>query len=1103
MQQIVIKKAYFDNIKVAVDAMNKFFASGFKMKTFPVINDDFQVDRIVARTLSWLNNIEPSWMEDPKAAVETLDKLKDYIGGQPAGEPVSTTEADEVGIPTPALTDANSPWKKIFSNEDKVATDKFHAFIGFKMLQYIANNFDQFDQLMNGVYTFELFTKPSQYRSAIDTFTKPIPLEELNQIAPFPGEYKLFDSAEYVGSIFANDQIKLPEGMEEATEVQRFNSYTDLADTEVVVDDTVQEAATVDYFSETKPAHIIYDAKTKKWKISKQFEAAVNKLLSAIRKCDTSDDLLEVFNKTEMDVDMFTQNVIPAILLRVFNNPKKYPFESHDAEAVQKYAKSYVSIVKKNKGAVRFERLDLFSTFKSDKEGTLKFLEDFLKLNLVNNSNATIENNTLLTVFNIFDSRIYFDILFNVASGELKDYSNEDEFVKAIRSQINQNSHVTNPYAKKEKPVTNALETSDEVSQESMQTVIGMKDLTLTDMVCCEEFLGAVYDEIDTLGDALYNAGTSAILVDHYIGESHVLFQEGVLKNMKEKSKKNRIIKIEKALQAHLPEEFILLIDNPPKKNENPRYLKGNGYLGILFNWADIEGGVNSSSLSKFMKQNQILMFSEFYDTDTLQAEFDVDKIKVLWLNLKDNSVMISDNPFNLDNFFMSDLKKFEPSISALLDNLDEWTGKPSVGVGGKSDDDADLDDEGDDEDITTEYEVVHRHIYTDGKKKKGHYVQSNKGEIPDYLKNRMGLNEDETQQDPDKKKSTTVTDVQLPPDLVDNAPTNDIDDLADSVNTRMNTPGAEGLEDMLGTGYQGPIGKQGGQGHVVYNITNNYSNSHNTSTVTSDDHSTGKTTKSTTTTTTTSNDLSSNKQTNAGTHKKASNNYDNTRPSSNSKDDDSFSNGKSVQEVFALLTSEEPLFVESDAGKPPKGNMLTSAMDADMATLSAQQKLKRGAQNVRNGIAASAKPVTRSKQWMKSMIDSLIKRDEDQVKAEMIENPSYRSAVYKAARIALKAGKFAIFSAISPYLGAAYLGVQGLKLADRERLRNEANQEIATEIQIIDKKIEYLQSQSRYGEANQEAQNELYKLLRIRQKLLDASTNAHKRKLQAPSSVY
>jgi hypothetical protein len=116
-------------------------------------------------------------------------------------------------------------------------------------------------------------------------------------------------------------------------------------------------------------------------------------------------------------------------------------------------------------------------------------------------------------------------------------------------------------------------------------------------------------------------------------------------------------------------------------------------------------------------------------------------------------------------------------------------------------------------------------------------------------------------------------------------------------------------------------------------------------------------------------------------------------------------------------------------------------------------------------------------------------------VKADIVENPSYRSAVYKAARIALKFGLFSVFSAISPVLGVGYLGVQGLKLADKERLRREASEEIATEIRIVDQKIENLKNRSYYGGSpSPENEEEMARLMRIRSKLVQMSTNAYKR---------
>ena len=472
---IVIKKEYFDNIRIAIDSMNKFFESNFKTKSFPVVNDDFQLDRIIARTISWLNNVEPSWTTDPKKVETALAKLKSFVGAsdetsEPADqedvtasteEPKEevTKEADEsaakeepkeapaeekpaektpkaatpkapadTAMETTPVDDGfeqddavvDSAWSKILDGTDKAALDTFHQFIGFKVLQFITNHFDDFENLMNGIYSFELFTKPSQYRSQIQLFTAPIDIPELTDVSPLPGEYKLFSIEDYVGSIFDNDQIKLPDDMMQETETARFAAFTDLANTEVQIDDTVQEAAEQNFFDGFKADHIKYDPATNKFKISKQFEAVINKLIAGLKNCETTEDLVKFFSKDEMNVNMFSSNVIPAILLRVFNSTKKYPFDTYDVDATRKYMSSYRSIAKQNAGARRFERIDLFSTFKTNKDATIKFLEDFLKLNLVNAGRPIISDRTLLTIFNIFDSHIYFTILFNLISKPLR-----------------------------------------------------------------------------------------------------------------------------------------------------------------------------------------------------------------------------------------------------------------------------------------------------------------------------------------------------------------------------------------------------------------------------------------------------------------------------------------------------------------------------------------------------------------------------------------------------------------------------------------------------------------------------------------------------------
>lgn len=1114
--QIVINKTYFDNIKVAIDAMNNFFASGFKTKSFPVVNNDFELDRILSRTLSWLNNVEPSWIENPNNAVQSLDTLKQAVSAAQTVPAVQTESAqfvqeftlieliatcavvatassltsmlirhhkdkkaiknqtfekemfdqlkivaklidstknfaimksdwkfdgpedgdsdkehewfhdqldfkahcdrvvDELGklgeclkkcetketalyltIPKETreytnfiwetidpftlmkinydkkkfykaedinpIKDAcaefetkttefaervkqifsgvineaveevhaepSNPWVKIISGEDKAASDVFHAFIGFKVLQYITNNFDKYEQLMNGIYSFELFTKPSAYREAITVFTSAIPMPELDIIAKLPGEYKLFDASDYVNSIFDNDQIKLPETMQPDTEIQRFQSFGDLQDCEIVINDSVQEAATIDYFT-AGSKNIKYSKG--KWSVSKSFESSVNTLLAKLRECDTTEDLLELFRKIKIKGSVFADTVVPAILVRVLTNPRKYQVDQTDAFI--NYTKSYLSIVKSNGGAKRFERIDLFSTFKTDKEGTIQFLEDFLKLNLVNNPNAVISNNTLLTVFNIFDSHIYLTLMYN-AMGDDKEPL--DGFIKRIRARINQNSRSANPYQKR-KEVTKTIEGSAQVVESVTETLKELGDMTVADMQYCEAFAGAVYDDIETIGDALYNNGVSAIMIDRYVHEA-------------------------------------------AENGEMPKYISSR--------------------------------------------------------------IGLSDKP-----------KK----------NPDEEERKKSKKkeVGASDDKDDDTDDFDD-------------------------------MPVPDYMRNRM---DSEGEIDP------SITDIQLPPDVPANKP----DDLANSIDARLDV-NASSLGDMLGADYKGQVkpANQGGPGSVVYNITNNYNNSHNTTT-----HNDLSQKRNVSNITTTNNDLSTNKRTNSGAKTTPANNKDNTRPSSNSKELDTFSSGKSVQEVFALLHSEEPLFVESVSGEPPKGDMLTDAMvkakDVDRATLPAQQKLKHGVQKVMNTGEAIKKPITRTKDWLRTTIDSFIKRDEERVKADLVENPSYRSALYKIARIALKTGKIAIFYAINPWLGVLAVGVEGAKALDKDRLRKEAEREIATEVQIIDEKIEHLKHGGRWGkEQSEEERQELYKLMRMRQKLVDMSTSAHKQQFANPKSVY
>lgn len=862
-KKIIIKKEYFDNIKTTIDSINSFFSSNFKDKNFPIVDSDFQLDSTLLGIVSWLNNVEPAWISDPSrvdSVIEAINKTAEDM------------EGDDI-------------YSQLVNENNTVVLDHINAFVGYKVLQYIADYFTEFNKFINGIYTFELYTKPSKYKDVIDLFSKTIPISEIEDVMG-NAEYRLFDKQKYVTGVFSNNQIKLPDTLKQDAEINRLENNDDL-DIEIVVDESVQEAAEVNFFEETKPEHLKYDEKKDKWVVSKQFEKAISKLISTLRKCDTTEDLKAILDKKGEvpEPDTFTSVVIPFILARTYSNPNKYMNENYDKEAMKKYTDSYDSITNKNNGAKRFAKYDIFSTFKTDKEGTIKFIEDFLKLNLVNDESAYISNNTLLTLFNIFDSRIYLDIMYNMLPDKVKKskYPTEDGFVKLVRARINKNSRSANVYKPDTKVKSgNDVQTSEEIQEYVTDSLKEFGDMSIADMMYCEHYQSLIHDEIKCLGDAMYNKGLSQIQVDNYIGESYDIFD----------------------------------------------------------------------------KEDSFIQEQEM-------------------------------------------------------------------------------------------------------------------GDIPDYMRNRIKLS-DETGNNPE----VTTTDVQLPPDV----PANPVDDLVTSIDAKLSAGG--GLEDMLGSGYNDNPNKNHHEGKVVYNITNNYNNSfnrnsNNTNTTTQNDLSTGKTT-----TTTNTNTNSHNKR--YTTHKNP-NNYNNSTDSSDTKDSANmisqteyatFSTGNSIHDVFTFLESEEPLSDGNDS-KPPKGDLLTHAMDRDREKLSKHQERKKTTQKIINTGRAVVKPIARTKKWLTDLVDSLIKRDEDKVKADIIEKPGFRTALFKAGRLALKLGLTGVAFTINGYVGMAYLALQGAKIADRERLKKEVQEEFAAELEILNDKI-------RLADADDTPQSrkDKWQMMRLRSKM-------------------
>ena len=840
---IVVKKSYFDNIEKTIDSLNQFFSSNFKQKNFPVVDGDYEVDDSVMKIVGLMNGVESSWVDNP----EEVERIVSAIN-------TVSEKYDE------------HPYEQICDNNDSVTIDHIDAFVSFKALQFIADHFDEFSKLMNGIYSMELFTKPSKYKSVIELFSQDINISEIEKVQD-DLHTPIFDGAAYIKSLFDSKQITMPKGLDEQEEVKRFYNFQD-SPMEIQVDDTdkeitpVQEAAEVNYFTKRKPIHIKYDEKKDKFHISAQFRKAIDQLKDGLEKCKNSEDLLDFFDDPKgryPQADDFSSNVIPFILAKVFNNTKKYPNQDMDMTLFRPYINSYKSIIDNNPGAKRFSNYDLFSTFKTDKKGTIQFIIDFCEINFYNDASAAITNNNLLTIFNIFDSRIYFDILYNLIHDKVKKtkFPSEDEFVKRIRARVNKNSKSTNVYKPEVKAaVENELPTAEEVVEYTAASVKEFGDMSISDMMLCEHYQQILRDEINTLDTRIYNEGLSPIRID----------------------------------------------------------------------W----------------------MLKDYKDT------------------------------------------------------------------------------------------VIQ---------------ETDKGEIPEYMKTRVRLS-DEMGTTP----KVTQTEVQVPPDT----PTNSVDELTDSIDAKMDA-NTDKLDEMLGANAT----KDGK--NIVINVTNNYNNSFNR-----DDHSdhsshndlsTGKNINKsnnvTTTHTNSHNTTTSDKPDKLSVSvsadiDKGSNNNNNSNSKNDTKDSkvQEFASGYSVDDVFAFLESEEPLSRITEA-TAPKGSLTNAMMDLDKESRKVQQKSKR---SVQKGIGATKtllKPAMRTKQWLAGIVDSLIKRNEDTVKTEIIESPGYRSTLFKATRLALKLGMFGIAFTINPYLGAAYAALKTSQAIDKERLKREVEGEMAAEIDILDYKIE------------------------------------------------
>lgn len=1062
MERIIIKQEYFTNIQTAINSLNEFFSSEFKTKNFPVLDGDFQLDPTVEKILSWLSSVDPTWLTDEAKVTSIIDTINE-------------------GIKT--INPVDGVYETIVNSNNETMIQAIDAYIGLQVLNTIARNFDDFTKFINGIYTFEIFSKPSVYTDVLDIFTQPI---DLTALPDLDLEERIFSEQAYVEGVMKNEQIIVPEDMDGEKETERIIARGDLKDCEILVDDSVQEAAEVNYFENTTPSHIKYSPKKQQLMISQQFTKLVDDLISGLRGCDTTESLkayLETYKTS--DIEMLADTTIPFILAKAFSNPKKYPSADQVKDVLKNYIDSYNSILNNNNGAKRFTNYDIFSTFKADKEGTISFIEDFLKLKLVNNADAAIENNTLMTLFNIFDSRIYLDIMYNMTPDKQRNGKGEDAFVKEIRGNINKNSHTKTAYSNDE----NKQETEEPTTTETVSEYVSHElnkfgnEITLSDMTYCEQFSDLVNYEINTLDDRTYNHGLSQFLIEEYIGESFDTME--VIMEATSADNRQRLAKI---IYIIIP-----IMEQIKKSGEKNSWTNNDCFSILSSNVMN-----NIKQCRKYLRRAMSGCAGALTDSQISVLKSIAEKLDeiIKWRRIMKVNPLTQKNI--KESYAAHKILDAAKEITIYSSDLDFVKESPKKELPKEK--------EGNNDEVTAESVNYSIDMFAV-------FMEQETGEIPDYMKTRFKLSDD---------ISTTVT----PADLPEGVPQNPVEDMTGSINTKLDN--GDGLDSSLGLGYEENKDPKTGDKGIVVNITNNYTNSFNRNSNNShtvEDHSTGKTSTTTHTNShnkaNSDNDNSTNKRSDTSNNKRikssnsrksknsiGSNNTNNSNASSDTKDimekdgEQVLSSGKTIQEMFMILESKEPqsgsLSSSMPNSKPPKEDSLTKAMDADRKSLPVQQKAKRGVTKIANTGKALLKPVTRTKQWLTKVVDSLIKRDEDQVKAEIMDNPSYRSAIIKAARLAKKLGLVAVATAIQPWLGIAVGGTQILKAVDKHRLKGEVARELSSEIEIMDEKIRDLEHSS-----DPEKQKLKYKLMRQRKKMEDSLMQTPASKIKHPKDTW
>ena len=297
MDQIIIKQDYFDHIKNAVDAINEFFGSEFNKKNFSFLIENEDLDSSIKHIITIMDDVDPTFVAEPERVQKVLEDLE---------------ENDQSDI-------------------DESMRGAIDSIIAFYALQNIADNFNQFAKLINGIYTFDLYLNPSKYKEEIEHFSEPIDLPY--QLDEYDIDCVLFKPHEYVAGLLNDDRVKLPIETNVESETSRIISGRDASNTEVVIDTTSSDDDSPTVNESAKPKdigltiiskNIKFNGKTGKFELSKQCKDWVDKLISGLRKCETTEDLNTFFEKELTPSEKFVDIPIPYILAKVYLNEKKF-----------------------------------------------------------------------------------------------------------------------------------------------------------------------------------------------------------------------------------------------------------------------------------------------------------------------------------------------------------------------------------------------------------------------------------------------------------------------------------------------------------------------------------------------------------------------------------------------------------------------------------------------------------------------------------------------------------------------------------------------------------------------------------------------------------